>query len=282
MAEPYLPVYLNGEIITADQARVSVFDRGFMRGDGLFETLRSYGGRLFRLDDHLARLDHGMEILHYDMTSADLDLKAACETTLRASAVQDARVRVQVTRGVGSTEFNAHNEGVPTVLITVHPIVSKTSKPLDVIVASIRRDQMSPFASIKTINYLPSILARREAEVAGVDDAILLNYAGNVAEGCASNVFLVKDGVLVTPDIASGALPGIIRVTILEIARDLGIPAFERTVAPGELERADEIFLTSSAREVAPVETIDAKRVGHGSHEIAEKLEREYRARAEA
>jgi branched-chain amino acid aminotransferase len=252
-----------------------------MRGDGLFETLRSYSGRIFRLEEHLARLDHGLQVLHYVARSADLDLQAAAEETLRASGVLDARVRIQVTRGIGTTEFNARSDAAPTVLITVHPILNPgASDPLDVIVArGIRRDEMSPLSGIKTVNYLPSILARREAEIAGADDAILLNYAGNVAEGCASNIFLFRSGILITPDIASGALPGIIRLTILEIARDLGIPVEERHVALGELEIAEEVFMTSSTREVAPVATINARKVGSGSHEVAELLEREYRAR---
>ena len=281
MAEPYVPVYLNGEIVTADQAKISVFDRGFMRGDGLFETMRSYGGNLFRLDDHLARLDHGLEVLQYSMRSADLNIRAAAIETLRASAIPNARVRVQITRGVGSTEFTSCVDTEPTVIVTIHPIADGEHAPLNVIVSSIRRDQLSPLSGIKTINYIPSLMARMEAERAGADDALLLNYAGLVAEGCASNVFLVKNGELITPDLASGALPGIIRRTVLEIANQLGLPAVESPVELGELKSADEVFMTSSVREVASVDMIDGAKVGQGTYEVAELLKREYRLRAE-
>lgn len=281
MAEPYLPVYVNGDIVTADEARVSVFDRGFMRGDGLFETMRSYGGKLFRLDDHLARLDHGMEVLRYPMRSADLDIKAAALETLRASGIPNARVRVQITRGVGATEFTSRVDTEPTVIVTIHPLAEGEHSPLNVIVSSIRRDQLSPLSGIKTINYVPSLLARMEAERAGADDALLLNYAGFVAEGCASNVFLLRNGELITPDLASGALPGIIRRTVLEIAADIGLPAVERPVELSELKSAAEVFMTSSVREVAFVGAIDGAPVGQGTHDVAERIRREYRLRAE-
>ncbi|HPP73834.1 MAG TPA: aminotransferase class IV [Armatimonadota bacterium] len=281
MVEPYLPVYINGEIISADQARVSVFDRGFMRGDGVFETLRTYSGELFKLDQHLARLDHGMEVLRFPARSADLGLKAAVLETVKAVEVDNARVRVQVTRGCGTTGFTAHADTAPTVIITVHPITQGPAEPLKVITASVRRDERSPLVSVKTINYIPSILALMEAHDAGADDAILLNYAGNVAEGCASNVFLYHSGKLITPDLASGVLPGIIRATVIEIAESLGIPVEEKPVDSSLLESADEIFMTSSTREVAPVAMVNGKQVGQGSHDIARLLENEYRKLAE-
>lgn len=276
-----LPVYINGKLLPADEAMVSVFDRGFMRGDGLFETLRSYGGRIFRLDDHLARLDHGLDVLHYSVRSADLGLKTAVLDTLKASGVENARVRVQVTRGTGTTEFSTASNSVPTVLVTVHRIANAPVRPLNVIVPSIRRDQMSPLSGIKTINYIPSLLAKTEADQAGADDAILLNYAGKVAEGCTSNVFLVRGDELLTPDLASGVLPGIIRATILEIAPSLGLKVTERAIDLSELESADEVFLTSSVREVAPVVRLNGRSVGNGTSPVAEMLEREYRRIAE-
>lgn len=281
MAEPYLPVYINGKLMAAEDATVSVFDRGFTRGDGLFETVRAYGGQIFKLNEHLARLDRGLAALHYPVRSSDLDLKAAIEETLRASGLRNARIRAQVTRGAGSTEFTLRTDTPPTVVVSVQSITNAVAKPIDVIIASIRRDEHSPLTRIKTTNYIPSLLARMEAEQAGAGDAIMLNYAGFVAEACTSNIFMARSGVLVTPDIASGVLPGIIRDTMLEIASDLGIPVEERHFKPDVLETADEIFLTSSVREVAPVATLNGTRVGTGSHEMAERLYAEYQARTE-
>lgn len=281
MAESHLPVYINGALVPAEEAKVSAFDRGFMRGDGLFETMRAYGGRVFRLDEHLARLDHGLEVLRFPVRSADLNLKEAVQETLRASGLESARVRAQVTRGIGSTGFTAQSESAPTVVVSVQPI-TEPPRPLKVIVSRIRRDELSPLAGIKTINYVPSILARMEAEEAGADDAIMLNYAGLVAEGCASNVFLVCSGALLTPDLDSGVLPGITRQVVLEIAADLPVPAAEKPIEPALLASADEIFLTSSTREIAPVATINGKRVGRGTHDMAESLAKHFCARTGA
>lgn len=281
MAEPFLPVFINGSIVPADEARISVFDRGFMRGDALFETLRTYGGRIFRLDEHLARMDQGLDMLHYPARTTDLDLKAAAEETVRASGLESARVRIQVSRGAGSTEFTIRTDTPPTVVVTVQPLVEHPMKPLNVVIASIRRDERSPLSRIKTINYIPSLLAKLEAENAGADDAILLNYAGNVAEGCVSNVFIARDGVLMTPDLSSGVLPGTVRQFVMEIADESGIRVQESPVNPEQLYTADEVFMTSSTREIAPVEAVDGRRIGQGAHEIAQLLAREYRKRAE-
>lgn len=278
----YLPVHLNGQIVSADEAKISVFDRGFMRGDGLFETMRTYGGKLFKLHQHMERLDHGLELLRFSVRSSDLNLEAAAEELVRVSEIDSARVRVEITRGAGGTGFTTHVDTTPTVVITVHPITEPQCGPISVIMSKIiRRDEKSPLSSVKTINYVPSIIARMEAEDAGAEDAILLNYAGNVAEGCASNIFVYRDGSLITPDLASGVLPGIIRQTVIEIAKDLAIPFHEKPVEPELLFSAEEVFLTSSTREVAPVSTIDNCRIGKGSHKMAALIEREYLKRAE-
>jgi branched-chain amino acid aminotransferase len=277
-----LKVYLNGEMVTLAEARVPVFDRGFMRGDGLFETIRAYGGRIFRIDDHLARLDHGMEVLRFPVRSADLNLKAAAENIVSVNGLMDARVRVQVTRGVGTTEFTTTVDTPPTVVITADNMVEKPwPSPLHAVISSIRRDARSPFCAVKTINYVPSLVARMEAEEVGADEAIFLNYDGSVAEGCASNIFLVNSGRLFTPDLASGVLPGITRKVLLEIAEDIGIPHFEERIELQQLYSADEIFMTSSTREVAPVATLDGRMVGIGKFDAAKRLEEEYRKRAE-
>jgi len=276
----YLPVYVNGVIVPEDQARVSVFDRGFTRGDGVFETLRTYGGRPFRLDRHLARLDRGLEVLRFAQRSADLGLAAAVESVVRASGLASARMRVQVTRGAGSTAFSTAADTPPTVVVTVHPLDETATEPIRAIISSIRRDHLSPLAGIKTINYIPSILARMEAEDIGADDAIMLNYAGMVVEGCASNVFVVRDGALFTPDLASGALPGVTREAVLQIAADLGIPSEERPIDIEFLTSADEIFLTSTTKEVVPVATLNGKQVGQGGHEVTKLLAGEFHNRA--
>lgn len=283
MSEPYLPVYINGALVPTDQAMVSAFDRGFMRGDGLFETIRAYDGNAFMVDDHLARLDRGFEVLRFPVRSADLNLKAAIEETLRASGLKSARIRVQVTRGAGSTEFTTQADTEPTVVISAQPTADKPwPSPLKAIIPTIRRDEKSPLSKVKTINYVPSLLARMEAEDQDADEAIFLNYAGYVAEGCASNVFMVQSGVLITPDLDSGVLSGITRKVLIEIAQSLDMPFEERPILPTQLAAADEIFMTSSVREVAPVCLLNGKTVGIGTFSVAEWLFKEYRKRVES
>lgn len=282
MSEPYMLVYVNGAMVPADLAAISVFDRGFTRGDAVFETVRSYGGKAFRLDDHLARLDYGLDVLRFPLRSADLGLKAAVESTLGASGLESGRIRVQVTRGIGTTEFNTRVDTQPTVVVSVQPVVDKPwPNALRAIISTIRRDEKSPLAFVKTINYVPSLLARMEAEDAGAHEAILLNHAGFVAEGCASNVFIVRSGVLMTPDLPSGVLAGITRELSIEIASDLGMPCVEKPIEPALLETADEIFMTSTTREIAPISTLGGRQVGKGTFEMAGRLFEEYRRRAE-
>jgi len=277
-----LSIYINGKIVPEDEARVSVFDRGFMRGDGLFETMRAYGGRVFMLNEHLARLDRGLEALRFGFRSADLDLEEAVVETVRANNLASARVRAQVMRGVGTTAFTARADTPPTVVVSAMPLGEDLQEPLKVIISSIRRDERSPLAGIKTMNYLPNILARMEAEDAGADDAIMLNYAGHVAEGCSSNVFLVRSGKLITPDLASGVLPGITRQVVLDIASKMGVPTVEKEVDPELLFSAEEVFLTSSTREIVPVARIDGREVGRGGYELTSALAAAYSKAAES
>lgn len=271
------PVYINGRAYSYDAAAVSVLDRGLLFGDGLFETMLSRRGRVFRLAQHLARMREGMQILRMGLDPDDLDLSSAVSSTVDESAFNESRVRLTVTRGMYNGSYVAHKAERPTVMVTVQDI-SNTETPghTDLILSSFRKDERSPLSRAKTLNYLPSVLARAEAEDAGASDAVLLNTGGRIAEAASSNLFLVKKRRLITPDTDSGILPGIIRAVALEIAESLHIAIEERPVGAEELLDAEEIFLTNSIAGIQPVRRFAGKPVGTGDHVVTRRLSEAY------
>ncbi len=259
-------VYLNGALIPRSQASISVLDYGFLYGYGLFETMRAYEGRVFRLDSHLSRLAHSAEALGLPVET--LDLKEAVMDTIRANQLTEARIRIAISIGEGAMSPDPGTCNKPTVLILAghyqpHPDrVYQTG--LRAIVSSIRRNSQSPLSRLKSANYLESMLARQEARTAGVDEAICLNEKGLLAEASMSNIFLVTDGTLRTPAEDSGILPGITRGVILELAQALGINTLEQDISLDKLLQAEEAFLTNSLIEVMPLAEIDGQPVGSG------------------
>ena len=213
-------VYLNGSLVPRSQARISALDYGFLYGFGLFETMRAYEGRVFRLDRHLNRLARSAEVLGLPLPVTDL--RSAVMATIQANQLGDARVRIAVSIGEGGMVPDPSTCDKPTVLILAghyqpypEQVYEKGSKA---IVSSIRRNSQSPLSRLKSANYLESMLARQEARAAGVDEALCLNEKGLLAEASMSNVFLVTNGTLRTPGPGSGILPGITREAILELA----------------------------------------------------------------
>jgi len=260
-------VYLNGSLIPRSKASISALDYGFLYGYGLFETMRAYGGQVFRLDRHLKRLAHSAEILKLPVGT--LDLKKAIIDTIQANELSDARIRVAISMGEGEMVPNSTTCNKPTVLVmagSYQPYPEQVyQKGFRVIVSSIRRNSGSPLSSLKSANYLDSILARQEARAAGANEALCLNDKGFLAEASMSNIFMVTNGILRTPMQESGILPGITRETILELAQPLGINTLEDNISLNELSQAQEAFLTNSLMEIMPLTEIEDKPVGSGS-----------------
>jgi len=259
-------VYLNGSLIPRSQASISALDYGFLYGFGLFETMRAYRGRVFRLDKHLSRLARSAEILRLPIEA--LELKEAVMDTIRANKLDSARIRITVSLGEGGMVPDLSTCTKPTVLIMAgryQPYPREFyQKGMKAIVSSIRRNSQSPLSKLKSTNYLEGILARQEARAAGVDEALCLNEKGLLAEASMSNIFVVTDGTLRTPGEDSGILPGITRGTVLELASQLGIDAAEQDIRLDELFQAQEAFLTNSLIEVMPLTEIEGKPISSG------------------
>ncbi len=259
-------VYLNGSLIPRSQARISVLDYGFLYGFGLFETMRAYGGRVFRLDSHLNRLVCSAKMLELPIEA--LALKGAVTETIQANKLSDARIRLAVSIGAGSMAPDPSTCGRPTVLILAedyHPYPEQIyRKGFRALVSSIPRNSGSPLSRLKSANYLENMLAKREAKVAGVDEALCLNEKGLLAEASMSNIFLVDDGVLRTPGEESGILPGVTRGVVLELALRLGIGTLEHDVSLEEIVGAQEAFLTNSLIEIMPLTGIEGRQIGSG------------------
>ena len=257
-------IWLNGMLTTVDAARIDPADRGLLLGDGVFETLAVADGRPLRLAAHLARLRAGAAVIGLPAPLSDEQFAAAMADLLTASGKIAGSLRLTLTRGVGPRGLPPPAEPKPTIMLTTGGLPPET--PAHLIVAqSTRRNEHSPLARIKSLNYLDNILARMEAQRAGADDALVLNTAGRVAESSAACLFWVKDGGLFTPPIAEGALPGVRRAAIIA-----ALGAVERPVAADELRGADEIFLANSLS-VRQVASLDGRPVGWGGGGVAER-----------
>ncbi|MFC1999039.1 aminotransferase class IV [Chloroflexota bacterium] len=274
-------VYLNGSLVSRNEAKISSFDFGFLYGYALFESMRAYSGRVFRLDRHLDRLKRSAEAIGLNLP--DVDLGKAVYDTLEANGLTDARIRLTVSLGEGEATPDPSMCKNPTVFITASSYVPMSDavyqKGYSAIVSQIRRNSTSPLSQVKSANYLDMILAKAQVKDGGADEAILLNEKGYVAEGSTSNVFIVSSGKLITPSVDSGILPGVTREVVLELASSFGIGAEERPVEPEELYQADGAFLTNSIMEIMPLVEVDGKRVGSGLVGLVTgKLISEYKA----
>ncbi len=248
-------IYLNGAIVARNQARIDVADRGLLLADGLFETLRAYDGRPFRLADHLQRLGRAAVELGIPLPVDMPDLAGAVDALLAANRLLqgDAALRITLTRGVGQRGLLPPENPEPTLMITATAYHPPEAAAMSAVFVAIRRNEGSPLSRLKSLNYLDNVLAARDAAAQGADEAIMLNNRGHAVCGARSNVFALVEDVLVTPPLADGALGGITRHLVLEAVRDLGLQAAERSLLPGELEHAREIFLTNSLLEIMPL-----------------------------
>ena len=262
-------VHLNGRLVEESRARLSVFDRGFLYGDGIFESMRAIGGVVFRQSRHLERLGRSADGIGLALPIPASGFAAAVRELLDRNRLPDARIRISVTRGEGRPGNYVEAQGPPSVVIAaagfegLDPALYQSG----VRVAIGRRRQIPPDAldpAIKSISRLSSVLARREAREAGAFEAILLDGEGNLTEGTVSNLFLVIGGRLLTSPAPSGGLPGITRAAVAELARAFSIGFSEERLPAGLLETADEVFLTNTTWEILPVVLIDGRPVGAG------------------
>ncbi|WP_207460606.1 aminotransferase class IV [Azospirillum sp. SYSU D00513] len=255
-----MPVWLDGALVEDADARIAPNDRGFTLGDGLFETVRLRGGAVLRLDAHLARLRRGAALLGIPLHWTDEALgRALLETAQASGCAENGAARLTLTRGPAPRGVLPPRDPSPTLLVTAGPAPGPLPPARLVVARVTRRNEHSPLSQVKSLNYLDGILARREAEERGADDALLLNTAGRLAETTIANLFLVLDGRLVTPPLSEGALPGVMRAALLE-----RFDAVEQALPPEALERASEFILTNSLG-VRAVASVDGRPVGQGA-----------------
>lgn len=264
-----MKIYLDGKFVDDSEAKISVFDHGLLYGDGVFEGIRLYGGNIFRLDEHLERLEYSAKalLLKIPLTRAEL-AEATCETC-RQNKLQDAYIRLVVTRGVGDLGLAPWLCPKPSVFIIASKIALYPQEYYDngLAIVTVPTRRINPAAlppTIKSLNYVNNILGKIEAKQFGALEAIMLNDQGYVAECTADNIFIVHQGEIVTPAASQGALKGITRSAILDIAKELNVPVREADMTRYDVWCADECFLTGSGAEVIPVVKLDGREIGTG------------------
>lgn len=276
-------VYINGEYYRKDEAKVSVFDHGFLYGDGVFEGIRVYDGNVFRLKEHLERLYDSAKSIMLEIPMTMEEMQQAVVDAVRKNGLRNAYIRLVVSRGVGSLSLDPESCSNPQVIIIVDQVrlFSKElyENGLPIVTVPTRRnipDALNP--KIKSLNYLNNVLVKIEANRAGVGEALMLNEHGYVAEGSGDNIFIVKKGVLYTPPGYVGALEGITRRAIMDLADQLGYPVKEQPFTRHDVYIADEAFLTGTAAEVIAVVEVDGRRIGTGKPgPITRRLLEEFR-----
>ncbi len=262
-------VCINGDLCPAAEAKISVFDRGFLYGDSAFEVMRTYAGEPFREREHLQRLQGSCERLLIPVTSSLESWSRDLHRTIAASGLPECYLRVMVTRGVGSLGLDIADAHEPSTLVFALPLhlPAATIYAQGIAVGLVRVGRTvdgTAAAGAKASNYLASLLALHEVKQRGCAEAIVVDGSGQVAEGATSNVFAVRRGQLLTPPLEAGILAGITRQTVIELAERAGIPLSIRRLFPDELTQADEVFITSSVREIMPVVRVDDAQVGDG------------------
>ena len=276
-------IYLNGEIVPEKEAKVSVFDHGYLYGDGIFEGIRAYNGRVFKLEEHVERLYQSAKTILLELPFGPEKMLEAILKTIRANELEDAYIRVVASRGVGDLGLDPRKCDEATLVIIASEITlydqSLYDEGLKVKTVPTRRngpEMVNP--RIKSLNYLNNIMARIEANQIGAPEAIMLNQQGYVAECTGDNIFIINDETLITPPSFAGILKGIKRQVAMDIAKELGLEVKEELFTRYDLFNAEECFLTGTAAEVIPVVEIDGRQIGDGNPgETTEKLIEKFR-----
>ena len=276
-------VYIDGEFYPKSEAKISVYDHGLLYGDGVFEGIRAYGGVVFKLKEHIDRLYDSAKAIMLEIPLSKEEMIEAVLETLRRNGLRDAYIRLLVTRGVGDLGLDPRKCSKPSVIIIAEPALAlydkeRKLKGLSLIIASVRRDRVDATThQIKSMNYLNSILGKLEAIAAGADDAVMLDDRGFVSETTSTNLFIVKNKKIITPPTTTGALPGITRNFIMELAKKLGYEVEERDLTTFELLTADEAFVTGTGAEIIPVTKIAGRTIGSGkAGEVTMRLMEEF------
>ena len=262
-------VYLAGKLVPAEQATVSVFDHGLLYGDGVFEGIRVYGGRVFLLDEHIERLYESALAIRLAIPLSPAEMTVAVEQTVQANDLADGYVRLVVTRGSGSLGLDIRRTANPQVVIiadtiSLYPPETYRDGLRLVTAATIRNHPAALSPRIKSLNYLNNIMAKIEGADAGCVEALMLNHTGHVAECTGDNIFIIKKGVLLTPPSDAGILDGITRRAVMRLAGTANIDCREIPLTRHDIFVADECFLTGTAAEVVPVTSLDGRPIGSG------------------
>jgi branched-subunit amino acid aminotransferase/4-amino-4-deoxychorismate lyase len=250
-------VFLNGQFVPEEDAMVSVSDRGFLLGDGIYETLPFYGGVPFRWGAHMARLRQGLTLLRIDVKSSDEELREGATQLMKINGVQDAALRLTISRGNGPRGYSIAQAREPVVVMALHPIVREPQVEWRLVTSTFRVLAGDALMQIKSASKVRSVLARVEAEEQGADEALLLNERGEIAEGAATNFFGIERGTVYTPPIAAGLLPGVTRAAVLEVCARLEIKTAERAMTPREVKRCDGAFATVSTMRIVEATALD-------------------------
>jgi branched-chain amino acid aminotransferase len=279
-----MKIYIDGKYYDERDAKVSVFDHGLLYGDGIFEGIRAYNGRVFKLREHIDRLFCSAKAILLSIPMSPTAVMRAVVETCRANRLRDGYIRLLVTRGVGTLGLNPNRCRRPSVIVIADKIQlypkSFYTRGMEIITVPTTRNLHSALnPAIKSLNYLNNILAKIEANNAGCEEAIMLNAEGFVAECTGDNVFLVKKGQLFTPPLSAGALYGITRQTVMDLAVESGYKVSEPNLTRYDLFNADECFLTGTGAEIVPVTKIDGRVIGRGRPgPVTRELEERYRA----
>jgi branched-chain amino acid aminotransferase len=262
-------IFLNRRLVPARQATVSVYDHGFLYGDGIYETFRAYGGVIFRVNHHLSRLKQSASLIHLTLPHSSSKLRDILYRTLSANKLKEAILRLSISRGVGEPGHDPDLCYDPTIVVIPRAFKrypeSLYQQGLKATIVSTRRsgpESLDP--QIKSTNFLNNILAKIEAKKAGADEGLMLNRKGCLTEGTVSNIFFVKKYRLYTPSLKTGLLNGITRQVVLELAHSVGLKVMEGLFFPGDLIRADESFITNTSLEVMPITRVGKRRIGDG------------------
>ena len=279
-----MKIFIDGKYYSERDAKVSVFDHGLLYGDGVFEGIRAYHGHVFKLKEHVDRLFYSAKAILLELPMSHAQLMKATVETCRANKLRDGYIRLVVTRGVGTLGLNPRTCKKPSVIIIADKIQlyppEYYQRGLDIItVPTVRNLHSALNPAIKSLNYLNNILAKIEANNAGVEEAVMLNAEGFVAECTGDNLFVVKNRALFTPPLSAGALYGITRQTVVELAEEAGLKVSEPNLTRYDLFNADECFLTGTGAELIPVVKIDGRVIGTGKPgPITRRLEEDYHA----
>ncbi len=272
-----MKIWINGEIVAPQDAKISVLDHGLLYGDGIFEGMRIYGSKLFRLPDHLHRFATSAKAIGLELPGGLETIEQIVLDTARAFGESEGYLRLVATRGEGALGVDPTTCDHPTLICIADRIrlfpPEKLTRGLDMVTASLRRpaaDALDP--RVKSLNYLNNALAKREARLRGADEALILNHAGLVAEASVANLFIVRRGEVATPPASDGSLEGITRDSILDIARQAGIPARERSLGRFDLLGADEVFICGSGARIVPIATLDGQPIGTLERPIMQRL----------